>query len=73
MNQTELFQSWNRQHGPGTHVKYQRKTGSLGMTTTTRSAAFLAPNGQAVIRLNGMAGVYPLELLQVTEIKKGKS
>ena len=72
MTELELTQNWNKQHQPGTHVMYRRATGKIGMTTTTRSQAFLTDNGKAVIRLNGMAGVYPLEQLQVSEIKTRK-
>lgn len=68
MTDAELVNSWNTQHQPGTHVVYRRNTGRLGLRTTTRSAAFIV-QGRAVVRLNGLTGLYPLDQLQVAEIK----
>lgn len=68
MDNKQIVDLWNNQHGVGTHVIASR-AGAGKLRTTTQSAAFIDPERGAMIRLAGLAGAYPLESLQVAEVR----
>lgn len=50
---------WNKMHPIGTQIKF--KDGDETLTSWTRSEAWIAPNGRAVILLVGRNGYIPFD------------
>lgn len=62
MNATEAVTAWNAAHPIGTVVIVRRDNNDL-LNTQTKSEAFVARNGQAVIFVFGISGYYLLDRL----------
>jgi hypothetical protein len=56
-------QAWNEAHQVGASVRLHRDDGEV-VDTRTRSQAYIAASGVAVIHLEGIRGYYLLERVQ---------
>lgn len=62
---------WNDAHPVGTSVVYQKVRGGEYFSTTTRSEAYVATSGDAVVFLTGVSGFYLLSFVQPAEVRGG--
>lgn len=66
MTPVQIVEVWNRSTRVGTKVNVRRDNGQV-LETHTRSGAFIANNGRAVIQVAGISGYYLLDRVTVSE------
>jgi hypothetical protein len=67
MTAHEQVEAWNRSHPTKTPVAVRRDNGEI-LKTETKSEAFVARNGLAVIFVLGISGYYLLERVKPEEV-----
>ena len=59
-----LVENWNMKYPVGTPVRFQFAKGGDWKHTTTRSAAYVADNGEPVVFLENVSGYYALDCVE---------